>query len=143
MMRALILGHRYIGIATCLLFAMWFGSGVVMMCVGFPRLTAVGRFKGLAPLDLRTAHVLPPQALAVAVVDGRPRELRLEMVLGSALSITAVVVAWSWLRRIGGIGAWAYRDSNAYEYLVAPLSGPVDLPVLNGSEPQICIARPD
>jgi hypothetical protein len=106
MMRALILGHRYIGIATCLLFAMWFGSGVVMMCVGFPQLTAVERFKGFAPLDLRTAHMLPSQALAVAGVDGRPRELRLEMVLGSALSITAVVVAWSWLRRFGGIRAW-------------------------------------
>ena len=72
----------HVGITTCLLFAMWFGSGVVMMYVGFPHLTAVERFKGLTPLDLRTAGVLPAQALAVAGIDRWPRELRLEMVLG-------------------------------------------------------------
>ena len=44
MMRTLILTHRSVGIATCLLFVMWFGSGVVMMYVGFPQLTAVERF---------------------------------------------------------------------------------------------------
>lgn len=82
MVRTLILTHRYVGIATCLLFVMWFASGVVMMYVGFPQLTAAERFKGLAPLDLGTAHVLPSQALAVAGVDGWPREMRLEMVLG-------------------------------------------------------------
>jgi hypothetical protein len=82
MMRAFILTHRYVGIATCVLFVMWFASGVVMMYVGFPQLTAAERFKGLAPLDLRTAHLLPAQALAAAGVDGWPRELRLEMVLG-------------------------------------------------------------
>jgi hypothetical protein len=82
MMRTLILIHRYVGIATCLLFVMWFGSGVVMMYVGFPQLTAIERFKGLAPLDLRAAQVLPSQALAMAGVDGWPRDMRLEMVLG-------------------------------------------------------------
>jgi len=81
-MRTLILTHRYVGIATCLLFVMWFGSGVVMMYVGFPQLTAAERFDGLAPLDLRTADVLPAQALAIAGVEGWPRELRIEMVLG-------------------------------------------------------------
>ena len=82
MLRTLILAHRYVGIATCGLFVMWFGSGVVMMYVGFPQLTAVERFKGLAPLDLRSAHVLPWQALAVMGAEGWPRELRIEMVLG-------------------------------------------------------------
>jgi len=69
MLRLLILTHRYVGIATCLFFAMWFGSGMVMMYVGFPELTAVERFSGLAPLDLSTVHVLPEQALAVAGVE--------------------------------------------------------------------------
>ena len=40
MLRTLILTHRYVGVATCLLFVMWFASGVVMMYVGFPQLTA-------------------------------------------------------------------------------------------------------
>lgn len=82
MIRMLIVTHRYVGIATCLLFAMWFVSGVVMMYVGFPQLTAVERFNGLTPLDLHTAQVLPAQALAVSGIDGWPRELRIEMVLG-------------------------------------------------------------
>jgi hypothetical protein len=82
MLRTLILTHRYVGVATCLLFVMWFGSGVVMMYVGFPQLTAAERFKGLVPLDLRTASILPAQALAVAGVAGWPRDMRLEMVLG-------------------------------------------------------------
>ena len=45
MMRTLILTHRYVGIATCLLFAMWFGSGMVMMYVGFPRADGRGTFQ--------------------------------------------------------------------------------------------------
>src|SRR5262245_56359853 len=82
MMRTVILTHRYVGMATCLFFAMWFSSGMVMMYVGFPELTAVERFRGLTPLDLRTAHVLPSQALAMTGVEGWPRVLRIEMVLG-------------------------------------------------------------
>jgi hypothetical protein len=82
MLRALILTHRYVGIATCLLFAVWFGSGMVMMYVGFPELTAAERLRGLTPLDLSAAPVSPSQALAAAGVEGWPQALRMEMVLG-------------------------------------------------------------
>ncbi len=37
--RWLYITHRWIGIVTCLLFAMWFVSGVVMMYVAFPNLS--------------------------------------------------------------------------------------------------------
>lgn len=37
--RWLYLTHRWAGIVLCLFFAMWFISGVVMMCVGYPKLT--------------------------------------------------------------------------------------------------------
>ena len=82
MIRACILTHRYVGIATCLLFAMWFGSGMVMMYVGFPELTAEERLRGLTPLNLSAAHVLPAPALSAAGIEGWPRALRMEMVLG-------------------------------------------------------------
>ena len=36
--RWLYLTHRWIGIVTCLLFAMWFVSGLVMLYVPFPEL---------------------------------------------------------------------------------------------------------
>jgi len=55
-MRALILLHRWLGIFFCLLFAMWFASGIVMHFVPYPALTEAERIDGLAPvvsLDVR------------------------------------------------------------------------------------------
>lgn len=37
--RILFLTHRWIGIGMCLLFALWFASGIVMMYVDYPELT--------------------------------------------------------------------------------------------------------
>jgi hypothetical protein len=34
--RALVIAHRYLGIAVGVLMLMWFASGMVMMYVGFP-----------------------------------------------------------------------------------------------------------
>src|SRR5262245_17904175 len=41
-MRALATIHRWWGVAFCLLFAMWFASGIVMHFVPFPARTAAG-----------------------------------------------------------------------------------------------------
>ncbi|MBR0724281.1 PepSY domain-containing protein [Bradyrhizobium manausense] len=51
MMGAIVLSHRWLGIAFCLLFAMWFASGIVMHFVPFPVLTEAERFAGLAPVE--------------------------------------------------------------------------------------------
>jgi uncharacterized iron-regulated membrane protein len=48
--RALVILHRYLGIAVGLLMLVWFASGIVMMYVGFPRLTEQGRAAALAPI---------------------------------------------------------------------------------------------
>jgi hypothetical protein len=75
-LRALILLHRWLGISFCLLFAMWFGTGMVMHFVPFPALTEAERIDGLAPID-------PSKALRgpVAAVDasgiGDARRVRL------------------------------------------------------------------
>jgi hypothetical protein len=76
--RALYLTHRWLGIAGCLLFAMWFASGLVMMYVGFPALTQAERLRGLPPLYLADAAVWPP---AAGSADEPPARLRLEMML--------------------------------------------------------------
>lgn len=47
MMRAIVLLHRWLGIAFCLVFAMWFATGIVMHFVPFPSLTEAERFAGL------------------------------------------------------------------------------------------------
>jgi hypothetical protein len=44
----LVVTHRYLGVAVCLLMAMWFGSGIVMMYVGFPQLTEAKRTAALS-----------------------------------------------------------------------------------------------
>ena len=41
--RLLYLSHRWLGVVLCLFFAPWFISGVVMMYVGHPKLTAPER----------------------------------------------------------------------------------------------------
>lgn len=60
-MRALTLIHRWLGVAFCLLFAMWFATGAVMHFVPFPALTEAERVAGLAPL-LGAALVNGPDA---------------------------------------------------------------------------------
>lgn len=77
--RWLYLIHRWIGIATCLLFAMWFFSGVVMMYVGFPALTEAERRNLLPVIDGQQVRLSPGEALAAARLSAWPRALRLEM----------------------------------------------------------------
>src|SRR5260370_20030601 len=46
----LVVFHRYLGIAVGILMLVWFASGIVMMYVGFPRLTKQERLSALAPI---------------------------------------------------------------------------------------------
>src|SRR5215831_11466564 len=48
--RTLVIFHRYLGIAVGILMLVWFASGIVMMYVGFPRLTEQERLSALAPI---------------------------------------------------------------------------------------------
>lgn len=61
-MRMLILFHRWLGVALCLLFAMWFASGIVMHFVPFPAFAEAERFAGLAPIDLANVKRGPAEA---------------------------------------------------------------------------------
>jgi uncharacterized iron-regulated membrane protein len=77
--RWLFLVHRWIGIATCLLFAMWFISGLVMMYVPFPRLTDGERLAALPVIAWNKVQLAPDRAMAIAGVAHYPRDLRLSM----------------------------------------------------------------
>lgn len=80
--RWLYLAHRWLGIALCLLMAMWFFSGIVMMYVGYPKLTPAERLAHLPDLALPEGCCLAPeQAARLAGHAGRrPPELRLAIV---------------------------------------------------------------
>lgn len=79
--RQLYLWHRYLGIGLCLLFVLWFVSGIIMMYVGFPELTEHERLDGLEPLAADAIRVGLDEALANAGLDQSPRRIRMTTVL--------------------------------------------------------------
>lgn len=82
MLRWLIVGHRWLGIATCLLFALWFLSGLVMMYVAFPALTAQERLSMQQRIAWSRVAITPERVLHGLALASFPREFRLEMMAG-------------------------------------------------------------
>lgn len=75
--RWILLGHRWLGIGTCLLFFLWFLSGVVMMYVGHPKLTWQERLEHLPPLEASQPLLSPADAFRQAGIQGAVTDLRL------------------------------------------------------------------
>lgn len=73
--------HRWTGVAFCLMFAVWFASGLVLALVPFPALSPQQRWSEAERIDLRKLAVAPAQALRhvhdaitlrLVSIDGRP-----------------------------------------------------------------------
>jgi len=74
--------HRWLGIGGCLLMLLWFVSGMVMLFIGYPKLTPGERLAALPVLgearDLQGLSVLPaavqaePEAVALTTLRGEP-----------------------------------------------------------------------
>src|SRR4029453_1775232 len=77
----LYIGHRWLGIVVCLLFVLWFVSGLVMSYVGYPEAQPARRSQALQPLDWGQVRLDPDGLLAYLDLQRYPRELRLEMLL--------------------------------------------------------------
>src|SRR5438270_12205903 len=67
--RTAIFLHRWLGVVLCLLFALWFPSGFVMMYWDYPSVTPADRFAHLAPLDPASIKVSVQDAAAKAEVE--------------------------------------------------------------------------
>lgn len=80
MKRYLYLWHRWLGIGMCLLMALWFVSGVVMLYVGYPKLTQAEHLSRLPTLALTDCCVEPLQILQR--MDAHAGVLRLTTVAG-------------------------------------------------------------
>jgi uncharacterized iron-regulated membrane protein len=63
---ALIWFHRWLGIATCLVFAAWFASGAVLVFKDFPSLSQDDRLAMQQEVDLDTVGIGPASALGAA-----------------------------------------------------------------------------
>ena len=81
-MRALVLVHRWLGVACCVLFAMWFASGIIMHFVPFPDLTEGERIGGLAPLDTARARYGPGEAVIASGLRDATRARMLSRIDG-------------------------------------------------------------
>ncbi|HEY0335897.1 MAG TPA: hypothetical protein VGC70_01045, partial [Burkholderiales bacterium] len=76
-MRPLVLVHRWLGIALCVVYAMWFASGIVMHFVPYPSLTEAERIAGLAPIGAAAPRNAPAAAIATAGIHATRLRLQL------------------------------------------------------------------
>ena len=119
--RWLYLIHRWIGVASCLLFLMWFLSGLVMLYVPYPALTDREALAGQPPIDWPKVHVPPREAEQLAGLPNQPRAMRLEMMAGRPVwRVTGragelVTIDAETATRIGAVGrAEATRIASAF-----------------------------
>ena len=80
MKRTLYITHRWLGITLCLFMAMWFISGVVMMYVGYPKLSMAERLSALPALDSGQCCKDLTTVLSAAGQKTSPENIRLTSV---------------------------------------------------------------
>src|SRR5262249_42119147 len=77
-----ILVHRWLGVVFCVLFAVWFVSGIVMMYWGYPKVSPEMLFEKSAALDASLVRVSPVQAYAAIKTPEPPDQVRITMIDG-------------------------------------------------------------
>ena len=75
--RVAIFVHRWLGVGLCLLFLVWFPSGIGMMYWDFPSVTAADRLDRSPALDPSMVRLSPIEAYAVLGASQAPAQLRL------------------------------------------------------------------
>ncbi|MDH1628724.1 PepSY domain-containing protein [Pseudomonas mosselii] len=116
MKRQLYLWHRWLGIVACLFMALWFVSGVVMLYVGYPKLTPAERLAHLPALPAGCCAELPAQwaqqplkALRLTSLGGRAHYL-LELADGRRVTLDAA----SGAPLAHADAAWALANARQY-----------------------------
>jgi hypothetical protein len=75
--RAVIFVHRWLGVALCSVFLLWFPSGIVMMYWDFPSVSAADRLERSPSLDASAISLTPEEAYAALGVASPPTDARL------------------------------------------------------------------
>jgi hypothetical protein len=73
----LIVVHRYLGVAFCLIFLAWFASGIVMVFKRLPEYPQEERLARLPALDAAAVRLTPAQALEAAMLQSPPQRMLL------------------------------------------------------------------
>src|SRR4029453_11337544 len=71
--------HRYLGLVFCLIFVIWFASGIVMVYARMPEYGAAERLARLAPIDAASIRLAPAEALEQATLADGPARIRISM----------------------------------------------------------------
>jgi hypothetical protein len=109
--RSLIFIHRWLGIALCVVFLLWFPSGIGMMYWSYPDVSARDRLERSPVLDASKIKLSPAEALKVIGADGEdPGQIRLNSFDGRPVY------------RVGGFGGQSivYADTGE-EQLEVPM----------------------
>ena len=77
MKRALIFIHRWLGVALCLIFLLWFPSAIGIMYWDFPDVRLADRVARAEPIDPLKITLSPSEAFARLGVDGPAPSVRL------------------------------------------------------------------
>ena len=64
--KQLVWFHRWLGLATCLVFALWFASGGVLLFKSFPSLPRADQLRLERPIDVSSVLISPRQAMLAA-----------------------------------------------------------------------------
>jgi hypothetical protein len=67
--------HRYLGLVFCLIFVIWFASGIVMVYHRMPEYSAEERLARLPALDPAAIRLTPTEALDAAILGDAPRRM--------------------------------------------------------------------
>jgi hypothetical protein len=81
-LRSLIFLHRWVGIALCLVFLLWFPSGIGMMYWTFPEVSATDKLDHAPKLDAAKIVLSPAEAAEKIGVQANPTQVRLNTVDG-------------------------------------------------------------
>ena len=71
--------HRYLGLVFCLVFVVWFASGIVMVYARMPEYGAAERLARLVPVDAASIRLTPAEALEQATLADAPARIRISM----------------------------------------------------------------
>ena len=139
----LYIGHRWIGIVTCLFFAMRFISGVVMMYVAFPGLSDKERLAALPDIAWDKVALSPDDAMRMAGATRYPRDLRLAMLADEPVYR---LVDWDGKRRAISALDGRFITQVSGEAALAgasppPAPSPITCAPRRSSSPTVCCPR--